>query len=118
MTRGSENRARSKHLTIRLTPDERASIESAAERAGLTAGSYARQAIMGAPTPRQIRRPPVEREALARILGQLGHVGGNLNQIAHALNSGMPRDRGALAQALDDLQQVRNAILSALGRSP
>lgn len=118
MTHGSEKRARSTHITIRLTPEERTVINQAAERAGLTTGSYARQTILGAPTPRQVRRPPVEREALARILGQLGHVGGNLNQIAHVLNAGLPRERGALAQAIADLRTMRDAVLAALGRAP
>ena len=65
MTHGSEKRARTMHLTIRLSPDERAVIDSAAERSGLTAGSHARQVLLGAGAPRQVRRPPIERRELA-----------------------------------------------------
>ena len=43
MTHGSETRVRTQHLTIRLSPEERAAIDLAADRAGLTQGSYARQ---------------------------------------------------------------------------
>ena len=118
MSHGSEKRLRTKHLTIRLTPEERAAIDQAADRAGLTPGSYARQAVLGAPAPRQVRRPPVERQELVRILGALGHIGGNLNQIARAMNTGDDLDRVAHAEALGGLQAVRDAILKALGRDP
>ncbi len=118
MTSGSDQRVRTKHITIRLTPEERAAIDSAAERAGLTSGSYARQVMLGAPAPRQVRRPPVERRELAKLLGGLGRVGGNLNQLAHRANAGMPAERGALMSALDDLRAMRDAVLTALGREP
>jgi len=118
MTSGSENRARNRHITIRLAPDERAKIDGDAERAGLTAGSYGRQVLLGAPTPRQVRRPPIERRELVRLLGELGHVGGNLNQLAHASNAGLPVTRREIADALAGLRKVRDAILMALGRDP
>ncbi|HUA76338.1 MAG TPA: plasmid mobilization relaxosome protein MobC [Acetobacteraceae bacterium] len=116
MSHGSERRARTDHLTVRLTPEERAAIDEMADRAGLAAGSYVRQAVFGAPRPRQVRRPPVERRELARLLGQLGHIGGNLNQIAKAANSGDGIDRIDLSEAVAGLAVVRDAILQALGR--
>lgn len=118
MTHGSEKRARTAHLTIRLTPDERAAIDAAAERAGLTAGSYARAVLLGAPAPRQVRRPPVERVELARLLGAVGNVGGLLNQLAHRFNSGLPTDRQEVLNAIRSLAPVRDAMLKALGRAP
>jgi hypothetical protein len=116
MSHGSEKRARTMHLTVRLSPDERAAIDHAADRSGLTAGSYARQAVLGAPAPRQVRRPPVERRELARLLGEIGHVGGNLNQIARGVNFGNGVDAWELRQTLAGLRLVRDAILKALGR--
>ena len=118
MSHGSEKRVRSKHLTIRFSPDERASIDDAADRAGLTPGSYARQVLLGAPAPRQVRRPPIERRELARLLGEIGHVGSNLNQIAKAANSGDGVDVRALDWTLNALLGVRDAVLKALGREP
>jgi hypothetical protein len=116
MSHGSEKRARTKHLTIRFTPEERATIDHMADRAGLTAGSYGRQVLLGAPAPRQVRRPPVERRELARLLGEIGHVGGNLNQIARYMNFGRGVDEVELKQAIAGLSLVRGAILTALGR--
>jgi hypothetical protein len=118
MSHGSEKRARTKHLTIRLSPEERAAIDLAADRAGLTPGSYARQVLLRAPAPRQVRRPPVERRELARLLGELGHIGGNLNQIARGVNFGDGIDMWELTHVLSDLGPVRDAILKALGRAP
>ncbi|MDB5584483.1 MAG: hypothetical protein JWR80_9659 [Bradyrhizobium sp.] len=117
MTQGSEKRARDRHITIRLTADERARIDGDAERAGLTSGSYARRTLLGADTPRQIRRPPVERKELARLLGELGHIGSNLNQIAREANQGDGVDRVGLGEDLRGLRIVREAILAALGRT-
>jgi hypothetical protein len=102
---------------VRLTPSERGQVEGSAERAGLATGSYARQVLLGAPAPRQVRRPPIERQELARLLGELGHIGGNLNQLAHTANAGFPIARLEIEKALEELQVVRLAILAALGRS-
>jgi hypothetical protein len=118
MSHGSEKRVRSKHLTIRFSPEERASVDHAAERSGLTTGSYARQVLLGAPVPRQVRRPPIERRELARLLGEIGHVGGNINQIARLGNVGEDVNGAELATVLADLAVVREAILKALGREP
>jgi hypothetical protein len=117
MTHGSEKRARTTHVTIRLSPEERATISAAADRAGLTIGSYARNVLMGAPTPRQVRRPPVERAELARLLGHLGYIGNNINQIARVLNGGGEADMPALNEALAGLGGMRRAVLKALGRA-
>ena len=117
MSHGSEKRARTAHITIRLTPEERAKVDAAAERAGLTTGSYARGVILGAPAPRQVRRPPIERKELARLLGQIGHIGSNINQIARVANEGDGIDHVDLSRELDALGPVRDAILEALGRS-
>jgi hypothetical protein len=115
---GTEKRARETHLTVRLSADERAAVDAAAERAGLTAGSYARQAMLGAPAPRQVRRPPVERKELARLLGELGKIGSNLNQLAKAVHEGLVVYSGEIDAALGGLLEVRAAILAALGRAP
>ncbi len=118
MSSGSEKRARTSHLTIRLTPDERTTIDDAADRAGLTTGSYARQAVMCAPVPRQVRRPPVERKELARLLGEVGKIGSNLNQLARATNAGVLVYECEIDGALAGLREVREAIMVALGREP
>lgn len=118
MTSGTENRKRARHLTIRLTEEERAQIDADAEAAGLTIGSHARNILLGVPAPRQVRRPPVERRELARLLGELGKVGSNLNQLARESNEGTPPYKREVLAVLASLLAVRDAVLVALGREP
>ena len=87
----------------------------AAERAGLDLGPYVVQAALGAPRPRQRRRPPVERAALAQLLGLLGKAGGNLNQLAkHANQAGRVPEADALEAVRLDIREAALAISSAL----
>ncbi|MEY2853172.1 MAG: hypothetical protein RL030_304 [Pseudomonadota bacterium] len=116
MTSGSETRRRQKGLRVRLTEAERAALDVAAEQAGLSRASYARQVLLAVPPPRQARRPPVERVELARLLAHIGKVGSNLNQLAHLGNAGAAVDGAALAAELAELATVRQAIRAALGR--
>lgn len=118
MSHGSENRARTTHLTIRLTPEEREAIDFAAEGAGLATGSYAREVLLGAPAPRSVRRLPVERRELARLLGLLGNIGSNINQIARAANSGDGVDVMDLGQALGILRHLAHETRKALSGIP
>lgn len=118
MASGSEKRQRQKALRLRLTDDEQATIADAAERAGLSLASYARQALLAAPPPRQVRRPPVEKVELARLVAHIGKIGSNLNQLAHIGNAGGVVDGVALAAELGELALVRAAIYAALGRDP
>ncbi len=65
-----------------------------------------------------MRRPPVERRELVRLLGELGKIGGNLNQLAKSLHSGIVVYTGEIDTVIASLLEVRNAILAALGRAP
>lgn len=118
MSHGSERRARDTHLTIRLTKEERAAIDEAAEAAGLAAGSYARRQLIGAGAPRAVKRARSDRAELVRLLAQFGRVGSNLNQIARKANSGEDVNTSALAAALGNLDTMRDAVMQALGRAP
>ncbi|MGD0867790.1 MAG: plasmid mobilization relaxosome protein MobC [Rhizomicrobium sp.] len=118
MTHGSEKRVRNRHLTVRLSDEERAAIDQAAEAAGLMPGSYARQVMLGGPAPRPVHKSPVERQELVRLLGQLGHIGGNLNQIAKSLNTGVVVYESEIGAALRAVTAMRDAVMLALGREP
>ena len=112
--RPSEDRV--KAVRVRLSAPERATLETAADAAGLTLSGYVRGVVLAAPALRKARRPPVEKVELARVLAQLGKIGSNLNQLAHAGNAGALVDGAALAAALGELGTLRLAILAALGR--
>ncbi|HEX4078293.1 MAG TPA: plasmid mobilization relaxosome protein MobC [Rhizomicrobium sp.] len=118
MSHGSEKRVRNRHLTVRLSTEERTAIDEAAERAGLTPGSYARNTLLGAPAPRQVRRRAIDLREIARLLGELGKIGGNLNQLAKASNSGVLLYAGEIAPAVQAIVDMRNAVMAALGHEP
>jgi hypothetical protein len=110
--------ARTKLIPVRCTAEERAAIKAVADKAGLSVGAFLRAAALGDAGPRAVRRPPIERKELARLLGHLGKVGSNLNQLAYAFN----RDRRVpgLAELTAMRQQVgelRDALMKALGRA-
>ena len=109
--------AKNSFISVRCTAEERSKIDEAARQAGLSIGAYLRALALGSAGPRAVRRPPIERKELARLLGHLGKVGSNLNQLAHAFN----RDRRipGLAELTAMRQQVgelRDALMKALGR--
>lgn len=117
MTSGSELRRRNTSIMVRVTPEERDAIDQLAMQKGLTLGAFLRAAALGDPGPRTRRRIPVDERLLRQLLGQVGKVGGNLNQIAKRLNSGGAASASELRAALEAHEEVRHAILNAL-RTP
>jgi hypothetical protein len=102
---------------IRCTEEERVAIKAAADRAGLSVGAFVRTLALGDAGPRAVRRPPIERKELARLLGHLGKVGSNLNQLAHAFNSrGRVPGLAELNLIRGHVTDMRDALIKALGR--
>ena len=64
---------------------------------------------------RSTRRAPIERETGAKILGQLGKIGSNMNQIAHSAHLGLAVE-AQLTGALAELRATLPVMLEALGR--
>jgi hypothetical protein len=114
--RGTETRKKSTPVTSRYDDAELAELDELASRAGLTRASFQRvQSLATPPKTRSTRRAPVERELLAKTLGQLGKIGSNLNQIAHAANLNQA-DQADIGSALAELRGLLPGFLQALGR--
>lgn len=115
MAGGSGKRQRDAQILVRFTAEELATVADKADRAGMARAAFLRAAALGNPGPRAQRRPPADHEALRRILGELGRVGNNINQIARALNSDpQGADLSALPESLAAYLQIRDAIFDAL----
>jgi hypothetical protein len=114
MTSGSNIRQRSETVTVRLTKEERATLDDLSSRSGLAAGAFMRAATFGGTGPRAQRRPPVEHKTLRQLVGHCGRIGNNINQIAKNLNSGRKPNIPELREALAAYLQIRDAILAAL----
>ena len=113
---GSEKRQRGKGpVLVRLLPEERAAVEEKAATAGLSLAAFSRACMLGDAGPRAKKRPPVDRELLARTNGELNRVGNNLNQIAHALNRGDSVTLATIGAASRELLSTLTEIRQALG---
>lgn len=113
---GSENRQRGGIIGLRVSAAERAELEEAAERAGLTLGSYIRAKVLAAPKTRAVRRPPIEKKLLAQLLGQLGKAGGNIHQIVKHMNFGAGVMHDELRAALASFEEAAASIMDVMGR--
>ncbi len=104
-------------ITIRCTAEDHAVIDSKAAKSGLKIGPYLRSLALGSPGPRAARRPPVERTELARLLGHLGKIGSNINQLARGFNqTGVLPGFPEILAAQRDIRAMRDALIQALGR--
>ena len=105
-------------FSIRLSDEQRADLDSRADRARLSTGGYAISAIFNTPPPRQSYRPSVVEEELARLMGAIGKIGSNINQLAHQAHLGSWPDSRALQQACADIRMMRDTLIRAFGRTP
>jgi hypothetical protein len=115
---GSETRKRAPIIGFRATDEERAKIEAAAQRAGLTVGSYVRSRALSKPTTRAVRRPPVETAQLAKLLGMLGAAGGAIQQAAKRQTANTGVVSPELLAAAGDFREAAATIIQALGKRP
>jgi hypothetical protein len=81
---GSKRRQRPAVLQARFSTEEAAAIKGRADRAGTSVGGLIRSAILSAEPPRVVRRPSVNHQAVARVLGELGRVAEAFRQAAAA----------------------------------
>lgn len=105
-------------MAFRCLAHERTAIRANADKAGLAVGAFLRAAALGSPGPRAKRRPPADHQVLRQLLGHLGRIGNNINQIARRLNAGAQADIPELREALTAYLEIRNGIFSALGMEP
>jgi len=122
---GSDKRRRPRQSLVRWTDEEFNAIAAKADRAGLAVAAFMRAAALGDPGPRAQRRPPADHVALRQLLGHVGRIGNNINQIARALNiaekggfTELPEALRACPAALRACDDIRRAILVALGKNP
>jgi hypothetical protein len=101
MSRRSNKRRRSRYFIVRFTEEEFNAVTAMAAKAGLAAAFTS-----------------ADDKTLRQILGQLGRVGNDLDQIARALNAGEQASLPDLPAALRAYLEIHKAILEALGKKP
>jgi hypothetical protein len=109
--------ARVRIRTLRFSPEEDAAVDKSAAQAGLSFGAFLRALALGSAGPRAKKRPQAERDLLARILGELGKLGSNVNQSAKWSNIEQAAPSFAeLVKMREDIALMRAAVLQALAR--
>lgn len=116
---GSETRKRPHSATVRFSDAEWIEVLARADEVGLSIASYLRLVAIDAAPPRAARTPPIDRQLVAQLVGHVGKIGSNINQIARAFNAaGAVPERDDLAKAMAAVLEMRAACLQALGRKP
>ncbi|WP_195820672.1 hypothetical protein [Roseobacter sp. MH60115] len=109
-------------FSLRLTFEERAKLEAAAN--GVPLGAYIKAVLFDGDLSKVRRRntnPVADHAALGRVLASLGNsrLSNNLNQLARAVNTGTlpvhPEIEAELLNACADIAEMRNELLRALG---
>ncbi len=99
---------------IRFSPAEFEALEVAASAAGMTVSAFVRSLSMEGAGVR-----PFLGEADRAVLGLLADgmraIGGNLNQIARAINTGRMAADGDVAGSIRDAHGVATALTAELG---
>jgi hypothetical protein len=113
---GTEQRQRRELHAIRLTPAERAELNRRAEAAGMSVAAYVRHQALGAAGPRSGRRLSIDAVLIRQLIGQLGYVGNNLNQLTRLANMGDLEEPAELIPVLRKIDEAADACMTALGR--
>jgi hypothetical protein len=110
-------------FSIRLSDAERSRL--AHEAAGAPLGTYIKAKLLGPAAPNARRSVGIaDRVALAQVLAMLGRsrLASNLNQLAHAANSGSlpftPEIEAELRASLRDVREIRRLLITSLGMKP
>jgi len=112
---GTETRKRSRVVGIRMTDAEYERTEADAAKDGLTLASYGRLKMVSEPQTRTRRRPRADVAALSKACGELNRIGGNINQIARAVNLGEQPCGADITQAMAELHEALRLVHAAMG---
>lgn len=105
-------------VTLKLRPDERAALRTAAASLGIGPSSYAADAVRQALGTERRRPLPAPRSALAEAVrdatGALGRVGNVVNQVAKRSHQGQPTQAAELAAIRAALAAIDARLGAAL----
>ena len=115
---GTETRQLKGRLNVRCTEAQRQTIAQAADAAGLSLSAYVLAVALNKSLDRNAAVSKIDRGMLAQLLGKLGKIGSNINQIAHQLNAGRNAGAAEINAIKPVMLALRNDIMKALGKRP
>ena len=98
---------------IRFSPAEYEALEAAASEAGMTVSAFVRSLSMEGAGVRPFLGDG-DRAMLGLLADGMRAIGGNLNQIARAINTGMVPTEGDIAGSIKDAHSVATTLASEL----
>ena len=99
--------AKSEIMKFRATPEQRKAIEEKAEQSGMSVSEYLRASALD--------KPIVVIEGADKVADELRRIGVNVNQLAHAVNSGYIYDVIDLTETRKELATIWR-LLNSLPR--
>lgn len=105
---------RNRIIRLRVTETEAAGIKDLAAARGLSLSEMVRRAALGVRMPAQ-RFDRTHAKLLARTLGELGRIGGNVNQLTRRANAGrLTGHDPELSTTLTEIEALRYRIRDML----
>ena len=108
---------REHRVTIRLTDTEFSIIENTAEQADMTISEYMRKQIMEGQVNTKFEIVADVKE-IKKLIGELGKIGSNLNQIARYFNQGgiiSSEMRAEIKNSLRDIYEMKYEVMRMAG---
>ncbi len=111
------DQAKGRRIAVRLTDADHSFLEQTAKEAGLSVGAFLRTIALGTAGARAVKRPSIDRKQLAKLLGEIGKLGSNVNQIAKWANTDRAApSRAEIARMCEDIAAMRGEVMKALDR--
>lgn len=112
-----DKKQREAPISYRPPASLKAEFSERVQKSGLSTSGYITKAVFGSEIPRQVRRPPVEKQILAKQLAMLAEIRDQIR----ALDEQASRDKAAtcnLEEITMMLTEIRTLSLQAMGRKP
>jgi hypothetical protein len=109
------SKRKEKVVHIRFSPTEYDALEAAASAAGMTVSAFVRSLSMEGAGVRPFLGE-VDRLVLGLLADGMRAIGGNLNQIARAINTGTVPTEGDLTGSIKDAHSVATTLASELAQ--
>lgn len=111
------DKTRDAPLSIRIPPERQAEFRDSVAASGLPTNAYVVRAIFNAPIPRGARKPPVEKQMLAHLLGRSAAIRDALDNAARVAG-----EDGRLIEAVEagnaELKIIAAALMKMMERTP
>jgi len=105
---------RQKFLVVRVSHEEQEKLKENALNLGVTISDYIRKNTLNAPVSSRGKKSNLDHKILGQLLGQIGKIGNNINQLTRSVNSGIIPQPIHLDSALEIWCELEVAILDAL----